>query len=129
MHFILGYLYYTGCRFCIEALQKALQKHKPVIFNSDQGAQFTSSQFIRHLTDQNISISMDCKGRVYDNIFIERLWRTIKCEEVYLNAYEDVKEAEHRIGNYINFYNNERPHSSLGYKTHSMLYFKNKDII
>jgi len=115
--------------FCIEALQKALQKHKPVIFNSDQGSQFTSSQFTKHLTDQNISISMDGKGRVYDNIFIERFWRTLKYEEVYLNAYEDVKDAERRIGNYINFYNNERPHSSLKNMTPKMLYFKEEDLL
>lgn len=115
--------------FCIEALQKALKKHKPVIFNSDQGSQFTSSQFTKHLTDHNISISMDGKGRVYDNIFIERFWRTLKYEEVYLNAYEDVKDAERRIGNYINFYNNERPHSSLKNMTPKMLFFKEEDLL
>jgi putative transposase len=115
--------------FCIEALQKALQKHKPVIFNSDQGSQFTSSQFIKCLTDQNILISMDGKGRAYDNIFIERFWRTIKYEEIYLNAYENVNEAERRIGDYINFYNHERPHSSLGYQTPSMLYLKENKLI
>jgi len=101
--------------FCIEALEKALQKGKPVIFNSDQGSQFTSNAFTRILLDNEIQISMDGRGRVFDNIFIERFWRSLKYEEVYLHDYESVKEARGRIFNYVDLYNNERLHESLGY--------------
>lgn len=108
--------------FCIEALQQALQISQPEIFNSDQGSQFTSQAFVNLLLDKQIQVSMDGKGRVFDNIFIERFWRTIKYEEVYLHAYESVWEAERSIGAYIRFYNQERLHSSLGYQTPNSLY-------
>jgi len=108
--------------FCIEALQEALQISQPEIFNSDQGSQFTSQAFVKLLLDKQIQVSMDGKGRVFDNIFIERFWRTIKYEEVYLHAYESVWEAERSIKTYIQFYNQERLHSSLGYQTPISLY-------
>ncbi len=108
--------------FCIEALQEALQISQPEIFNSDQGSQFTSQAFVQMLLDKQIQVSMDGKGRVFDNIFIERFWRTIKYEEVYLHAYESVWEAERSIDKYILFYNQERLHSSLGYQTPLSLY-------
>ena len=97
--------------FCIEALEEALQHYdKPKIFNSDQGSQFTSQPFAQVLLDNKIDISMDGKGRWIDNVFIERLWRSLKYEEVYLKAYQSVSEAELEIGNYLVFYNEERPH-------------------
>jgi len=103
--------------FCIKALKNALSNSKPVIFNSDQGVQFTNDDFISCLKDAGITISMDGRGRAHDNIFIERLWRTVKYEEVYLNEYETVKEAVSSNGKYFYFYNNERPHQALEYKT------------
>lgn len=97
--------------FCIEALEEALQHYdKPKIFNSDQGSQFTSQPFAQVLLDNKIDISMDGKGRWIDNVFIERLWRSLKYEEVYLKAYQSVSEAELEIGNYLVFYNEERTH-------------------
>lgn len=102
--------------FCIEALEEALIKGKPVIFNSDQGSQFTSNDFTRILLNKGIKISMDGRGRVFDNIFIERLWRSVKYEEVYLKGYETGKDAIDGFKNYFPFYNNERPHQALGYK-------------
>jgi len=115
--------------FCIEALQEALQTSQPTIFNSDQGSQFTSKAFVQLLLDQNIQVSMDGKGRVFDNIFIERFWRTIKYEEVYLHSYENVWEAERQIRAYIHFYNLERYHSSLGYRTPNTLYQDKKVVV
>jgi putative transposase len=115
--------------FCIEALQQALQISQPTIFNSDQGSQFTSKAFVQLLLDRNIQVSMDGKGRVFDNIFIERFWRTIKYEEVYLHSYENVWEAERQIGAYIHFYNLERYHSSLGYRTPNTLYQDKKVVL
>jgi putative transposase len=110
--------------FCVEALEDALKNYScPEIFNSDQGVQFTSETFTRRLESEGIRISMDGRGRVFDNIFIERLWRTLKYEEVYLNDYETVPDARNGLGIYLNFYNNERPHQSLGYKTPAGLHF------
>lgn len=104
--------------FCLEALEDALSNYPaPEIFNSDQGSQFTSECFTERLLEQGIRISMDGRGRVFDNIFIERLWRTLKYEEVYLHDYVDGIEAVDRIGWYWRFYNNERPHQALGNKT------------
>jgi len=103
--------------FCLEALHKALLKGRPEIFNTDQGSQFTSNAFTKVLIDNGIRISMDSRGRAFDNIFIERLWRSLKYEEVYLNEYETVKNTRGGISGYFEFYNNERPHQSLGYKT------------
>jgi len=110
--------------FCIDALEESLQKNKPKIFNSDQGSQFTSTAFTNLLEQNQIQISMDGKGRCLDNIFIERLWRTIKQEEVYLKAYDSVKDAYENLKKYIDFYNYERPHQSLDYKTPAEIYFQ-----
>jgi len=103
--------------FCIEALKEALQKGRPEIFNTDQGSQFTSAEFIALLENQGVRVSMDGSGRYADNLFIERLWRTLKYEEVYLKAYPDAAEARREIGHYFIFYNTKRPHQALGYKT------------
>lgn len=110
-------------RFCLDALSSALTIGVPEIFNSDQGSQFTSTEFTSRLLDNNIRISMDGRGRVFDNIFIERLWRTVKYEEVYIKDYTDVWEAEGSLGAYFHFYNTERPHSALGYMTPYEVYY------
>jgi putative transposase len=113
--------------FCIEALDEALSgSRKPEIFNSDQGSQFTSKAFTDRLKADNITISMDGRGRCFDNIFIERLWRSVKYEEVYLHAYENGIEAHSRLGWYFPFYNTERIHQSLNYRTPSEVYFEEK---
>jgi len=104
--------------FCTEALGEALAAYeKPEIFNSDQGSQFTSVGFTSILLHAGVRISMDGRGRVFDNIFIERLWRTVKYEEIYLKDYEDGHEALSSLERYFEFYNHERPHQSLNYKT------------
>ena len=103
--------------FCVEALEEALSKGKPEVFNTDQGAQFTSQAFTGALLEQRIQISMDGKGRYLDNIFVERLWRSIKYEEVHLKAYQNGTEARRGIDTYLDFYNRERPHQALGYRT------------
>lgn len=103
--------------FCLEALEEALSKGKPEIFNTDQGGQFTSEAFTGLLEQHGIRVSMDGKGRYTDNIFVERLWRSIKYEEVYLKAYQNGAEARAGIGAYLEFYNRERPHQALGYQT------------
>lgn len=103
--------------FCVEALEEALSNGKPEIFNTDQGSQFTSAAFTGPLLERGIQVSMDGKGRYLDNIFVERLWRSIKYEEVYLKAYKDGTEARQGIGAYLDFYNHERPHQALGYWT------------
>lgn len=109
--------------FCLEALRRALMVSTPEIFNSDQGAQFTSEEFIGILKDAEIRISMDGRGRLYDNIFVERLWRTVKYEEVYLNDYISVPVARKGLRGYFDFYNTERPHASLAGKTPFELYY------
>jgi putative transposase len=103
--------------FCIEALEEALRKGKPEIFNTDQGSQFTSEEFTGILKKHDIRISMDGKGSYNDNLFIERLWRTVKYEEVYLHAYQDGREARANLGNYFRFYNTRRPHQLCDYRT------------
>ena len=103
--------------FCIEALEEALTKGKPDIFNTDQGSQFTSEAFTGLLQQHGVRISMDGKGSYRDNLFIERLWRSVKYEEVYLHAYQDGRDARIGLGNYFRFYNTERPHQSHGYRT------------
>jgi putative transposase len=103
--------------FCVEALKCALRRGRPEIFNSDQGAQFTSEKFTDELAAREIAIGMDGRGRCMDNIFIERLWRSLKYEEVYLKDYESVSEARAGIERYFRFYNQERLHQSLEYRT------------
>jgi putative transposase len=110
--------------FCVQALTRALMSADPNIFNIDQGAQFTSSDFLSPLKLRNIKISMDGRGRAYDNILIERFWRTLKYEEVYLHDYRSVSEARWRINAYMQFYNTQRLHESLGYRTPYEVYFK-----
>lgn len=112
--------------FCIKALQKALQVATPEIFNTDQGVQFTNEDFIKILEDKKIKISMDGKGRAFDNIFVERLWRTVKYEEVYLHSYQTVKEARLNLESYFHFYNSERFHQALNYETPEQKYFRVK---
>ncbi len=103
--------------FCLEALEAALQKGRPEIFNTDQGSQFTGEAFTGLLANHGVRISMDGKGSYNDNLFIERLWRTVKYEEVYLKAYQNVRDARISLGEYFRFYNTERPHQALGYRT------------
>jgi putative transposase len=109
--------------FCLNALEKALTKGKPEIFNSDLGSQFTSEAFIGRLKQAKVTQSWDGRGRVFDNIVIERLWRTVKYEEVYINDYQSVTDAESGLSRYFNFYNNERIHQSLGYMTPQEVHF------
>jgi len=110
--------------FCIEALEEALARHgRPQIFNTDQGSQFTSTAFTDILLKAGVKISMDGKGSWRDNVFVERLWRSVKYEEVYLKAYETVTEARASIGRYVHFYNTRRPHSSLERRTPDQAYF------
>ena len=109
---------------CIETVEDALARYgKRDIFNTDQGSQFTSMDFTAVLKKAEIAISMDCRGAWRDNVFVERLWRTIKYEEVYLRAYETVSEARASIGRYLTFYNGRRPHSSLDRQTPDQAYF------
>lgn len=108
--------------FCLEALKRALRRGRPEIFNSDQGSQFTSQRFTGELQARKIAISMDGRGRCMDNIFIERLWRSLKYEEVYLKDYASVAEARTGIEAYFRFYNQERLHQSLDYRTPAVLY-------
>jgi putative transposase len=111
--------------FCIEALEEALRRHgKPTIMNTDQGSQFTCAEFIATLNEHGIAISMDGKGCWRDNVFVERLWKTIKYEEVYLRAYESVSEAKASLTWYVNFYNARRPHRRLDGNTPDTVYFE-----
>jgi len=110
--------------FCLEAVEEALTRHgKPSIFNTDQGSQFTSAAFTGLLLESGIAISMDGRGAWRDNVFVERLWRSLKYEEVYLRAYDTVAEARRLIGRYLDFFNSKRPHSSLGARTPDQAYF------
>ena len=115
--------------FCVEALEEALRKGRPDIFNTDQGAQFTSEAFTGLLEQHGVRISMDGKGSYNDNLFIERLWRTVKYEEVYLKAYQDARDARDSLSNYFRFYNNERPHQSRGYKTPAEVFISTSESI
>ena len=103
--------------FCVEALEEALSWGRPEIFNTDQGVQFTSRAFTGKLEEAGVAISMDGRGRALDNVFVERLWRTVKYEEIYLKAYEGVAECRQGLEWYFPFYNHERPHQSLDYRT------------
>jgi len=109
--------------FCVSALDWALQRGRPEIFNSDQGSQFTSEDFTGRLTRHRIAISMDGRGRALDNVFVERLWRTVKYEEVYVKDYEDVGQAVENLKRYFWFYNQERAHQTLGYRTPAEVYW------
>lgn len=111
----------TEC--CLTALEQALQQARPEIFNSDQGCQFTSLAFTGRLQSAEIAISMDGRGRVYDNIFVERLWRSVKYEQVYLHDWHQVVDARTGLSEYFEFYNHERPHQSLGHKPPAEVYF------
>jgi putative transposase len=110
--------------FCVDAVEEALAKYGcPRIFNTDQGSQFTSTEFTSVLTKNDVAISMDGKGAWRDNVFVERFWRTVKYEEVYLRAYDNVSEARQSIGRYLDFYNARRPHAALDRRTPDQVYF------
>ena len=108
--------------FCLDALDAALARGQPEIFNTDQGAQFTSPAFTGRLVGAGVSISMDGRGRALDNVFVERLWRSVKYEEVYLHDYEGMRDAQRGLGWYFPIYNEERPHQALGYQTPAAVY-------
>jgi putative transposase len=110
-------------RFCLDAARQALWISKPEIFNTDQGPQFTSEEFTALLEEEGIRVSMDGRGRIYDNIFLERLWWTVKYEEVYLHEYRTVGEARAQLSEYFRFYNEERFYETLGYRTPREVYF------
>jgi putative transposase len=107
---------------CVDALEAALADARPEIFNTDQGAQFTATAFTLPLEKSGVAISMDGRGRALDNVFVERLWRTVKYEEVYLREYVDGWKAEESLGDYFDFYCHERPHQALGYRTPAEVY-------
>lgn len=109
--------------FCREVLQDALRIARPEIFNTDQGSQYTSLEFIKILTDLGINVSMDGRGRALDNVFIERLWRSVKYEDVYLKEYRDGADLHRGLTTYFKFYNTQRLHSSLDYKTPATIYY------
>jgi putative transposase len=109
-------------RFCLEALEEALSGGRPAIFNTDQGVQFTAKAFTGRLEEHGVSVSMDGRGRALDNVFIERLWRSLKYEEVYIKSYQNVKELEDGLEGWFAFYNHERPHQSLAYRTPADVY-------
>jgi putative transposase len=109
--------------FVLEAVDEALSQAKPMIWNSDQGSQFTSPQYIQRLEDHDIQISMDGRGRALDNVFVERLWRSVKYEEVYFQEYESPRMARQGLSRYFDFYNFERSHQSLDYQTPAEVYF------
>ena len=114
--------------FCIDALKEALSKGQPEIFNTDQGSQFTSEAFCGLLLERGIKVSMDGKGRYLDNIFVERLWRSVKYEEVYLKAYRNGSEARRGIDAYLAWYNRERPHQALGYRTPAQVFAEGRPL-
>ena len=109
--------------FCAGALREALSRGRPEVFNTDQGSQFTSREFTQVLEDSGVRISMDGRGRYQDNIFVERLWRTVKYEEVYLKAYGNATEARRELGEYFRFYNHRRPHQALCYRTPAEVFY------
>ena len=114
--------------YCAEALAQALARGRPEVFNTDQGSQFSSREFTKVLQDRSVKISMDGKGRYADNIFVERLWRTVKYEEVYLKAYVNAAEARRELGPYFRFYNDLRPHQALGYRTPAEVFHGEPDV-
>ena len=116
--------------FCVSALEEAIEKYgKPEIFNTDQGVQFTSNNFVSILIKHKIMISMDGKGRALDNVYIERFWRSLKQEKIYLIILTTVKEAKDAINEYVKFYNNERMHQSLEYFTPAKVYYNNSNLM
>jgi putative transposase len=115
--------------FCLEALEEAFEQRAPEIFNSDQGSQFTSEDFTNRLTVSNVRISMDGRGRAHDNIFVERLWRSVKYEEVYPAQYMDVADARSGLARYFRFYNNERRHQSLERRTPAEVYLGRETVV
>jgi putative transposase len=116
--------------FCVDALEEAIERFgTPEIFNTDQGSQFTAAGFVGVLKQHGIRISMDGRGAWRDNVFVERLWRSVKYEEVYLHAYDSVSAAKAGIGKYFEFFNTRRPHSSLDRQTPDTVYFKNLPIV
>jgi putative transposase len=112
--------------FCLDALESALKIGKPEIFNTDQGSQFTSHAFTNYLLSNNIQISMDGKGRCLDNVFVERLWRSVKYEYVFINSIKDGRELWHGLDNYFQFYNEKRFHQALDYQTPAQVYWRKK---
>lgn len=115
--------------WCLEVLKQAIFDYgKPLIVNTDQGSQFTSNDYIEYLQKNDVKISMDGKGRALDNIWIERLWRSVKYEDIYLKSYTTVTELENGINDYFNFYNNERPHETIAYKTPCKMYHEIKNV-
>jgi putative transposase len=108
--------------FCLELLDEALARGRPEVFNTDQGAQFTAAAFTSRLESAGVAVSMDGKGRCLDNVFVERLWRTVKYEDIYLRGYEGVPALQHGLGRYFPFYNEERLHQALDYQTPAMVY-------
>lgn len=108
--------------FCIEALERSLKKKHPEIFNTDQGVQFTSCCFTERLEKEGVRISMDGKGRALDNVFVERLWRSVKYEDIYPKSYNNLREVGEGLKNYFHFYNEDRPHQGLGYRTPAEVY-------
>ena len=114
--------------FCVDALKEALGQGQPEVFNTDQGSQFTSLEFTQVLQYRGVKISMDGKGRYADDIFVERLWRTVKYEEVYLKAYVNAVEARRELGAYFRFYNNLRPHQALGYRTPAEVFHGEREV-
>jgi putative transposase len=109
--------------FVLDCLDRALEKATPTISNSDQGSHFTSPQFVDRLLARDVAVSMDGRGRAMDNIFTERIWRTVKYEEVYLHDYQTPREARQRLSRFLSYYNEGRPHQSLGYRTPAEVYF------
>jgi putative transposase len=109
-------------QFCLDALDTALERSTPEIFNTDQGAQFTATVFTDRVRAAGAQVSMDGRGRALDNVFVERLWRSVKYEEVYLKDYGSVPDARTQLGRYFRFYNHERPHQALGYRTPAVVY-------
>ncbi len=113
--------------FCIMALNEVLETKQCEIFNTDQGSQFTTHRFTQPLLDKGIKVSMDGRGRALDNIFVERLWRSVKYENIYLNDYQTVNQVYQGLEDYFEFYNHNRLHQSLDYQTPAEVYFKNND--
>ena len=112
--------------FVLKAVDRSLMRGKPGVMNSDQGSQYTSPQYVETLKSAGVQISMDGRGRAHDNIFTERLWRSVKYEEVYMREYRSPRKAREGLRQYFEFYNNRRPHQALGYRTPAEVYFGHK---